>query len=364
MTCISSSPLHVEVLAWHIFGFANTPLNSWIISKHIYGVLSAKTSPLFKSFLDAFLIRLEKGEQPREGLERGKKIYSSIKEKAYRLTPFFQFSVIASAFLTKDAAILCCRDGVIKIIDVDNKAQKSFPLKKKYDISHLVVFPNQNWAITHHSDPTITLCSSPAFDPFPLSGHSKSITSIASITSTLLASASNDDTLKIWDISHLSCRASIKVSATAERIEPISERFLGYNIYEDPQIKLMDIETQAELFSLSAPKDAPLRCFKKLNSPNLLVSGHDDKVLRIWDLTSQQCVWTLKTTEDCDALLPLPGHFIATKASSDVNLHIFNKINKQKERINTHNYGNQIDYNFNGSILISGDNGSKHIQFK
>lgn len=358
MTCIPSS------LVWHIFGFADTPITSWIISKHLYGVLSAKKSPLFKSFLSVFLIRLEKGEQPREGLERGKKIYSAIKEKTYHPTSLFESSVIASAFLTKDKAVLCCRDCVIQFVDVGNKTQKSIPLKKQYDISHLAVLPNEDLAITHLSDPTIELRASPTYKPSPLRGHSKSITSIASISSTLLASASNDNTLKIWDTSHLSCSASISLPTTPERIERLSERCLGYNAYEDPQIKLIDIETQTELFSLSPPTEAPLRCFKKLNSPTLLASADDDKILRIWDLTSKQCVWTLKTADDCDALLPLPGHFIATKAASDVKLQIFNRISKEKQSINTHNYGNQLDYNFNGGILVSGDNGSKYLQFK
>ncbi|MFY7802769.1 MAG: protein kinase domain-containing protein [Limnoraphis robusta] len=128
-----------------------------------------------------------------------------------------------------------------------------------------------------------------------LTGHSQSVRSVAfSPNSHILASGSDDKTIKLWDIStrreivtlrgHSSVSLSVAFSPDGKILAS------GSN---DNLIKLWDVSTRMQIVTLIGnPYCVNSVAFNQ--DSDILASGSDDKTIRLWNVKTQTEITTLK----------------------------------------------------------------------
>ncbi|CAA0830338.1 transducin family protein / WD-40 repeat family protein [Striga hermonthica] len=132
-----------------------------------------------------------------------------------------------------------------------------------------------------------------ALSPAPTSssrGPSLAVTSIASSSSTLIASGYADGAVRIWDVDKGTCETTLNGHKSAVTVLQFNK--LGSLIAsgsKDCDIILWDVIGEAGLFRLRGHRDQ-VTDLVFLDSGNKLVSSSKDKFLRVWDLETQHCV--------------------------------------------------------------------------
>ena len=85
---------------------------------------------------------------------------------------------------------------------------------------------------------------------------------------------------------------------------------------DDKTIRLWDIPTDKQVTVLSGHSDY-VRCGRELPSnPSLFVSGSYDHTLRMWDLRSNECVLTMDHGAPIQAMLPMAGGNLLASAGT------------------------------------------------
>jgi WD40 repeat protein len=125
-----------------------------------------------------------------------------------------------------------------------------------------------------------------------LSGHQGGVLSLAvSPDEALLASASADCTVRIWDIEQMSCREVCRQHKdSVSSVIWISTTHLASGDYSN-NIKIWDLSSPSSL-SLKG-HDFTVQALTLIPDMSMICSASSDETIRCWDLRSQKCVFSL-----------------------------------------------------------------------
>ena len=168
-----------------------------------------------------------------------------------------------------------------------------------------------------------------AFYYYPsLKGHTKNILCLTLLSENILASGSEDKTIKIWDIAN---RKLIKtLSKNYKRIDSLlayeSNILIAgtYNI-----IRIINIDTKEELLTLIGHEKTVCSLIKF--NENILISSSYDNLIKVWNFNKQGCEFTLYGHDSpvfCILLLK-DGRLVSGSGSYDKSIKIWN-LNKKK----------------------------------
>ncbi|GMH28749.1 hypothetical protein Nepgr_030592 [Nepenthes gracilis] len=121
-------------------------------------------------------------------------------------------------------------------------------------------------------------------------GPSLAVTSIASSTSSLVASGYADGSIRIWELDRGTCETTLnghKGAVTTLRYNKLGSLLASGS--KDNDIILWDVVGEAGLFRLRGHHDQ-VTDLVFLDSGKKLISSSKDKFLRVWDLETQHCV--------------------------------------------------------------------------
>jgi WD40 repeat protein len=128
-----------------------------------------------------------------------------------------------------------------------------------------------------------------------LTGHSQSVRSVAfSPNSHILASGSDDKTIKLWDISTRREIATLKGHSgyvTSVVFSPDGNIVASAN--SDKTIKLWSVSTHREIATLRRHSDY-VRSVAFSPDGEILASGGDDNTIRLWNMATKTEITTLK----------------------------------------------------------------------
>jgi WD40 repeat protein len=188
-------------------------------------------------------------------------------------------------------------------------------------------------------------------------GHSDYVSSVAfSHDSTRLASASNDNTVKLWDVSTGTCLRTFMghsdyVSSVA--FSPDSTRLASAS--HDNTVKMWDASSGACLRTYTDHSDYVNSIAFSHDSTRLASASHDNTV-KMWDASSGACLWTY--TGHSDAVNSIAFSHNSTKlasASWDRTIKIWNASSGACLRTFTgHSRGvNSVAFSHNSTKLAS-----------
>ncbi|MCK4650541.1 WD40 repeat domain-containing protein, partial [Candidatus Babeliales bacterium] len=112
----------------------------------------------------------------------------------------------------------------------------------------------------------------------------------------ILASGSNDKTIKIWNINTWQCTKTLighKKDVSSIAFHSNNPKIIASGSF-DKTIKIWNIETEQCIKTLIGHKDIVRSIAFHPNNPKILVSGSNDKTIKIWDIETGQCIKTLK----------------------------------------------------------------------
>lgn len=131
-----------------------------------------------------------------------------------------------------------------------------------------------------------------------LKGHAYSVISVAALGPTRLASGSSDSTIKVWDLSGaarclttlqghggpVACVAALEVEST---VRAGSSPLLA-SASEDGTIKIWSVEGAGQCLQTLRGHIRMVRCLVSLGSARL-ASGSDDELVKIWEVQADAC---------------------------------------------------------------------------
>jgi len=172
-----------------------------------------------------------------------------------------------------------------------------------------------------------------------LVGHDYSVNSLIQLNDNLIASASDDETIKIWSLISLKCLKTLKghsdtvncltnlvnlvyVNGDAENIDKKIVIILIASGSRDKSIKIWNINEAICLKTLNGHGDT-VKCLMQLNN-NSLISGSNDTRIKVWDPNSGNYLKTLKNHSGCiNKIIKLDNDRIAS-CSDDKTIKVIN----------------------------------------
>ena len=161
-----------------------------------------------------------------------------------------------------------------------------------------------------------------------MSGHSKNVNCLILLTPNKLVSGSEDKTIKIWDIQKRLCVSTI--TGNYERIESllkINDNTIAVGSHHT--IRVFNTDNKKELYSLVGHEKSVCTMIKI--SEDKIVSGSYDNLIKIWDINSHSCEYTLygHDTTVFVVLLLQDGKLASGSGSRDRALKIWDLENKR-----------------------------------
>ncbi|KAH7327561.1 vegetative incompatibility protein HET-E-1 [Rhexocercosporidium sp. MPI-PUGE-AT-0058] len=138
-----------------------------------------------------------------------------------------------------------------------------------------------------------------------LEGHSRSVNSVAfSHDSAMLVSASHDRTIKLWDVATGNCVATLEGHTGKRWCEGVNsvafsdDSTLLTSASNDDTIKIWDVATGVCVATLEG-HDRNINSVAFSHNSAMLTSGSDDETIKLWNVATWLCVATLKGHNSC-----------------------------------------------------------------
>ncbi|KAJ3216700.1 hypothetical protein HDU67_009132 [Dinochytrium kinnereticum] len=240
-------------------------------------------------------------------------------------------SIRAVSFLPKDLALITgSEDGTAKLWNLKSPQSRKVPNDlepvftfrgHKGPITSITISPDSQYLFTGSLDATVLCWKIPPigtelygeYTPLKeqtLVAHTDAVWDVKLYPypdqSSLLATASADSTVKIWDINGHNHNLKLTLHAnhnTPEKLRPTSVDWLRHQnqrlavAYRNSHIKVYDVETGSVVVELKAEDQASpqnqvnkIMCHPTLP---LLITGGEDRHLRFYDLNSGRCLHSM-----------------------------------------------------------------------
>ncbi len=127
-----------------------------------------------------------------------------------------------------------------------------------------------------------------------LIGHTSDVWDLVQISSDLLASASKDETVRIWNLTTNTCKFILTGHTNwVFGLKQITPSIMASGSW-DKTIKLWDIPTGQLIRTLTNHTDGIRWSVDLLNS-QILVSGSNDQTIKLWNWSTGECFSTIQT---------------------------------------------------------------------
>src|SRR5262249_48909130 len=127
-----------------------------------------------------------------------------------------------------------------------------------------------------------------------LLGHTNRVCSVAfSPTERILASSSDDRTVRLWDTSNGECLKVLPTDFMPVQVAFSADGALLALAGADPFVRLWDVATSQELRSLAGHSE-PVFSVMFSDDGRLLISGSADRTARLWDARRGACLSVLE----------------------------------------------------------------------
>jgi WD40 repeat protein len=127
-----------------------------------------------------------------------------------------------------------------------------------------------------------------------LKGHSSHVYDLVQISADLLASSSNDKTVRIWDLTTNTCKFNLTGHTDGVLgLKQITSNILASGSW-DRTIKLWDTTTGQLIRTLTGHTNSIGFSVDLLNSQTL-VSGSGDGTIKLWNWSTGECLSTIQT---------------------------------------------------------------------
>ncbi len=149
-----------------------------------------------------------------------------------------------------------------------------------------------------------------------LGGHTGSVRSVAfSPDSTMLASGSQDSTIKLWDIATKENIATLRHTHRVRSVAFSTDSKTLASGAHDGTVRLWDIATKENIATL----EEHTRAVRVAFSPDstMLASGSQDSTIKLWDIATKENIATLRHTHRVHSVAFSPDRKILASGSSD-----------------------------------------------
>ncbi|KAJ9527086.1 hypothetical protein QJQ45_025204 [Haematococcus lacustris] len=156
-----------------------------------------------------------------------------------------------------------------------------------------------------------------------LTGHKSTVNSVAT-DGMVIASGSNDNTVRVWDMATGSCTHTLEGHTSwimSVTLSPDGKVLVSGS--RDNTIRVWDMATGSCTHTLERHTD----CVNSVTlSPDgkVLVSGSDDKTIRVWDMATGSCTHTLERHTDCVTSVTMsPNGKVLVSGSGDKTIRVW-----------------------------------------
>lgn len=197
-----------------------------------------------------------------------------------------------------------------------------------------------------------------------LSGHTNAVVNVALSADGMLAvSASEDKTLKVWDVQ--TGRELYTLRGHRNYVHGVAlsqDGHLAISASSDKTLKVWDIHTGRELCTLSGHKDS-VKSVALSQDGNLAVSASRDRTLKVWDIHAGKEIQTLTGNKSMVSSVAISADGRFAIATSGDQITVWN-LNTGADRKLHGSYGREVDsvaWSADGRLAIFGLKGGSVI---
>ena len=139
---------------------------------------------------------------------------------------------------------------------------------------------------------------------FTLASHTDKVVCLLSLSSSLLASGSHDRTVKVWSLTNNNNNASLLYTYTGHTDSVVTLAYISGGTFfasgsADGSVKIWNYLQNRLVYTLNGMTSV---VSLKSNNNNLLISGHEDGSTRIWNTSTGMIVYTFDRTNQGHAM--------------------------------------------------------------
>lgn len=242
--------------------------------------------------------------------------------------------------------VSCAADMSIKIWDFATYECTKTLMGHDHNVSSVAFVPTGDYILSASRDKTIKMWEvATGYCVKTYTGHREWVrmVRVSLLDGSLMATCSNDQTIRVWSTETKECKmelrehdhvveciawapessyAAIKEAAAAENLQGVNGPFLASGS-RDKSIKVWDVTSATCLFSLLG-HDNWIRGLSWHPGGKYLLSASDDKSLRVWDIAHKRCSKRLEAhTHFCTSIDFHKSHPYVITGSVDQTIKVW-----------------------------------------
>jgi WD40 repeat protein len=189
-------------------------------------------------------------------------------------------------------------------------------------IRKIVLMENLNILISASNDQTIKIWNlSNGHCLKTIEAHKRFITGLCLIQDYKFITSSSDFWVKIWNLNDYKCIESFEFSQIVHSICKLSDELIIFG-FKTGNIIIWDIIKKEEVGNILHAHDSRVACMKLYDS-NRLISGSKDRKIKIWDLSNKKLLNVLNGHDDEIICLEIINNHKLASGSADRTIKIW-----------------------------------------